>query len=97
MRRKEPMKDIVKTETRNAEGYEYKYYLLVSKSARVASFKLPLYSIKIEMKGNGQEFQHELSDIFADVGKAVTFFDEIVEGLVSPSELPFILEDKIMV
>ena len=35
-------------------------------------------------------------EIFADIGKAITFFDEIVDNLVTPIDLPYILEDRIL-
>ena len=96
MKRKEDTKEIIKEEIRRSDGFEYIYRLIVRKSARVASYKLPLYSIRIELNGNGKHTEYELTDIFADGGKAVTFFQEMVDNLVTPIDLPFILEDKIM-
>ena len=97
MKRNSGAKEIVKEEYRHSKGFEYKYCLTVKKSSKVASYNLPLYSIKVEMTADGKHTEHELTDIFADAGKAITFFDEMVENLVTPLDLPFILEDKIMI
>ena len=97
MKRKDMVKDIIRTEIRQADGYEYRYYLSVTNSAKVASYNLPLYSVRVEMIGNEKHSEHELREIFADSGKAITFFEEIVENLVTPLDLHFILEDKIMI
>ena len=89
--------EMIKREIRNSDGYEYTYELTATRSKKVASYRIPLYSIKVSMKGDGVNSEHELKDIFADGGKAALFFDELVENLATPLDLPYILEDKIMV
>ena len=97
MKQNDICKEIIKEETRYSDGFEYKYYLTSTKSRRVASYKLPLYSIRIEMTGGDKHTEHELKELFADAGKAITFFDELVKNLATPLDLPYILEDKIMI
>ncbi len=85
----ETIKDIVKTH----EGITYRYILLSSKSIKVASFNMPLYSIEIIMNKDGVETCHTTNDIFSDIGKALVFFDKLVDNLATPIDLPYILED----
>ena len=40
---------IIRKEIREADGARYCYRLVMSESNKVASYKLPLYSIEIEM------------------------------------------------
>jgi hypothetical protein len=82
----------------SACGAHYKYTLLVRESQRVASFRLPLYSVRIEMRSaDGRLTEAETGDIFADLGKAVVFFERLVDNLATPINLAYILEDAITV
>lgn len=75
---------------------EYKYYLIKRKSDNVCSFRLPLYSIKIELEASrGKISQHELSNVFANESKAIYFFDKLVENLATPLNLPYVFEDEL--
>ena len=79
-------------------GAHYKYTLIVKESRRVASFRLPLYSVRIEMRSpDGRLTEAQTGDIFADLGKAVVFYERLVEGLATPINLAYILEDAISV
>ena len=40
---------VIKKDVREADGARYCYTLIMSESNKVASYKLPLYSIEIEM------------------------------------------------
>ena len=85
----------IRSITREADGAQYKYSLYMKESHRVASYKLPLYSIKIEMRSNDNGFtEAESGDIFSDLGKASVFFDRLVDNLATPYNLPYIIEDS---
>ena len=84
---------VIKKEVCESEGAIYSYTLLMSESNKVASFKLPLYSVAIEMTDvNGQTTKAKTREIFADVGKAISFFRKLVENLATPLNLPYIIE-----
>ena len=86
---------VIKTETREVEGAVYHYSLIMSESNKVASYKLPLYSIEIEMTDcEGHKTNARTKDLFADVGKALSFFKKLSENLATPLNLPYIIEDE---
>lgn len=79
-----------------ANGASYMYSLIVKESDKVASYRLPLYSIKIEMSSaDGGHTEAQTGEIFADIGKAVVFYERLIESLATPLNLPYILEDAI--
>lgn len=81
--------------TRKGDCAQYKYSLYMKESHRVASYKLPLYSIKIEMSSEESGYtEAESGDIFSDLGKASVFFDRLVDNLATPYNLPYIIEDS---
>ena len=90
------MKDtVLKSEMREADGALYRYVLIMSESNTVASFKLPLYSIEIEMTdADGDVTNARTRELFADVGKALSFFKKLVDNLATPLNLPYIVEDE---
>lgn len=74
----------------------YRYMLTMNESRRVASYRIPLYSISVEMtKHTGEKTEAVAKDIFADIGKAVVFFDKIVQNKATPLNLYYIIEDEI--
>lgn len=86
---------VIKSETREADGAIYRYSLVMSESNKVASYKLPLYSIEIEMTDpEGQKTSARTRELFADVGKALSFFKKLSENLATPLNLPYIIEDE---
>ena len=92
---------LIETEigNRNIEdnGYIYSYTLIKRESKRVSSFRIPLYSIKIELtdpEGNKTEAQSD--DLFSDLGKAIVFFDRLVRNLATPVDLAYVVEDEIL-
>lgn len=86
---------VIRKEVREADGAKYCYTLVVSESNKVASFKLPLYSVEIEMTDkNGKTTSARTRELFADVGKAISFFKKLYENLATPLNLPYILEDE---
>ena len=97
MRRKEKTMDtIIRKEEREADGFNYKYELVMRESARVASYKLPLYSISVEMSKNEKTVTFaETNEVFSSEKKAIQFFDKMVRNLATPIDLPYILEDEL--
>ena len=93
---KTALKDkIIKQETKEADGAKYCYTLIMTESNRVASYRIPLYSIEIEMTDpDGNVTNAKTKDIFADVGKAIAFFRKLSENLATPLNLLYILEDE---
>ena len=86
---------IIKREVREEDGAKYCYSLVVSESNKVASYKLPLYSVEIEMTDKeGNVTNARSKELFADVGKAISFFRKLCENLATPLNLPYIIEDE---
>ena len=86
---------VIKREVKEADGARYCYTLIMNESNKVASYKLPLYSIEIEMTdAEGNVTNAKTKEIFADVGKAISFFRKLSENLATPLNLLYILEDE---
>lgn len=96
MKKTKAVKEIViKEDNIETEGMRYEYKLFVRESERVASFRIKLYSVKVKLTDkNGCETESELNDVFADIGKAVVFYDKLVDNLATPLNLHYILEDE---
>ena len=87
---------VIKKEIKEEDGAKYCYSLVMSESNKVASYKLPLYSVEIEMTDkHGNVTNARTRDLFADVGKAISFYRKLVENLATPLNLPYILEDEL--
>ena len=88
----------IRTAEVEADGISYTYTLSVSTSKRVASFRLPLYTIGVRMRcADGEVTEADTGAIFADIGKALTFYNTLVENYATPIDLHYILEDRITV
>ena len=96
MKKRRDVKEILmKSNTVVFEGASYTYSLSVRESNRVASYRIPLYSVTIEMlDADGRRTFAEARDAFSDVGKAIVFYEKIMEHLATPINLPYILEDE---
>ena len=87
---------VIKKEVRVLDGATYQYDLIVSESNKVASYMLPLYSVEIKMTDkNGKITCARARELFADVGKALSFFKMLYENFVTPLNLPYIIEDEL--
>ena len=95
MKKKDKTHEIVREELREAEGCTLRYRLIKKKSLKVASYLMPLYSIEVAIKRDGEWSKNTVENIFSDIGKALVFYEQIVENLASPADLPYILEDRI--
>ena len=88
---------LIRKEMRKDSGNLYEYSLYVNKSPRVASFGLCLYSIKIRLTlENGSVSEKIVKDIFSEGKRAVSFFDFILKNLVTPIDLPYVIEDALI-
>lgn len=89
------MEEIIRRVNIHDNENEYRYYLIRRKSDNVCSFRLPLYSIRIEFEASsGKTSQHELTNVFANEDKANSFFNRLVENLATPLNLPYVFEDE---
>ena len=89
--------EIIRHDTIENANATYVYSLITRDSKRVASYGIPLYSIRIEMTYDGVRTEAETGEIFADLGKATVFYERLRDNLAMPSNLPYILEDSITV
>jgi hypothetical protein len=44
---------------------------------------------------SGETTNADTSELFADVGRAIVFFERLVENYATPLNLPYIVEDEI--
>ena len=95
MKKNDTKREIIKDVTKTDNGIIYRYVLSARKSRKVASFQIPLYSIEVVMTKDGEVSRNSLEDVFADVGKALTFFEQISRNLATPIDLTYVFEDKI--
>ena len=93
MRSKKTEKEIIKDTTVTDGPIIYRYLLYASRSRKVASFNLPLYSIEIIMLKDGESSNCSSGELFSDVGKAISFYNKLKDNLATPIDLPFIIED----
>ena len=87
--------EIIKDATKIENGIIYRYILSAKKSKKVASFQLPLYSVEVIMTKDGEVTRNSVDDVFADVGKALSFYEYISKNLATPIDLTYALEDKV--
>ncbi len=88
----------VRSNNVETESEKYHYELIMKKSKRVTSYRLPLYSIKIHMTDSlGNVTEAEAQDLFSDIGKAIVFYQMLVDNLVTPIDLPYVVDDTLYV
>lgn len=97
MMQKEKLKDvIIRKEERTDERNRYTYLLIMRESSNVASYGIPLYSVRVELTDEtGRLSSAEIRDVFADAGRAIIFYEKLVRNLATPIDLAYILEDEI--
>lgn len=97
MKTKEKMKEtVVRVLERESEGYIYTYKLTVAESRRLSSFGVPLYSVNITMSGIEMGTTSATArEIFSDAGAAIDFFEKAARNLVTPIDLPYVIEDEL--
>ncbi len=85
---------LIKEESHTFDGAEYNYKLTVRISEIAAKCKLPLYSVEVTMKDKrGNTTKATCLDAFADIGRALVFFDKLVRYSVTPVDLAYVYED----
>ena len=95
MRTKEFKETVIKNASLSSDGIKYTYTLSVNISDKVASFRLPLYSLEVRMlMPDGKETRASAENAFADIGKALVFFDKALRNLITPIDLAYVLEDE---
>ena len=87
----------VRTEVREVEGIKYRYELTRRENRSVAGFGIPLYSFAVVMEftDTGKRSEGNTTDLFADSGKAMRFFEKLVDNLATPIDLAYIVEDEL--
>jgi len=97
MKQREKTKDtVIRREERSDGENKYLYELTVSESKSTASYRLPLYSIRVSMTmADGERSSAKAKKAFADAGKAILFYEKVVRNLATPIDLAYIMEDGI--
>ena len=97
MKREKIKTEIIKEDKIERDGCEYRYTLECKKSMKVASYRLPLYSVKICFKSeDGDSTECSSGELFTDVGRALVFYRRLVDNLATPIDLPYIVEDELV-
>jgi len=85
----------IRCDMREKDGATYEYHLSVKESQYVASYRIPLYSITVKMNSADYNGKAELADCFADLDKAIRFYEKLVTNLATPLNLVYVFEDRI--
>ncbi len=96
MRKKKKTVDTtIRTEERQKDGIGYRYELVMRESTKLVSYGIPLYTVLVKMTHeNGETTCADAKELFADPGKAIVFFEKLVDNLATPIDLPYIIEDE---
>ena len=87
--------NVIRREERIDEENRYLYELIMRRGDSVACWRMPLYSIRVNMTdAHGNEGTADAKDIFSDEDKALSFFEKLVRNLATPIDLPYVLEDE---
>ena len=79
----------IRTEVREIDGYRYTYTLMCTQDAQLSEYCIRIHLITPD----GEETAATCSEGMADGGRALLFFRLLVRELVTPIDLPYILED----
>lgn len=75
---------------------QYTYFLIKRESEISVGLRLSLYSIRVELEEEDCEISHcEISNVFVNERKALSFFDRLVRNLATPINLPYAIEDAL--
>ena len=86
---------VIRREIRSDDTHSYVYELTMSEGRHVSSFRIPLYTVKVEMTDRfGEKRTGKVRDAFADAGKAIMFFDKAVRNMATPIDLAYLSEDE---
>ncbi len=96
MKRSKIVNTIIRRDFKEEDGNKYTYELFMHEDTKTASYKIPLYSISLHMTDSkGNETTAGVKDLFADIGKALEFYEKLVRNLATPIDLRYIIEDEI--
>lgn len=88
--------EVVRRECVSDGENQYTYLLIKRESELVCSFRLPLYSIRVELiRASGEASHCEISNVFASETKAERFFDGLIKSQATPMNLPYVMEDAL--
>lgn len=89
--------NVIRREERTDAENRYLYELMMRRGDSLACWRMPLYSIRINMTdAYGNEGSADAKDVFSDEDKALLFFDKLVRNLATPIDLSYILEDEML-
>ena len=87
---------LIRKEERESDGYGYLYEIVMRRGESVACFRIPLYTVRVSLvHPGGETTSAEVTDAFADLGRAIHFFDKLVRNLATPIDLIYIHEDEL--
>lgn len=87
---------VLRREEKYDEFNAYSYELIMREGDAIASWRMPLYSIRVNMTdAKGVNRSADAKDIFSDINKAIDFFNKLVNNLATPIDLAYILEDEV--
>ena len=87
---------ILRTVQRSDGGFTYEYILSLGESTATSSFRIPLYSITVRLTApDGTVTERASHELFSDLSHALEFFDKISLALVTPINLPYVIEDEL--
>ena len=90
-------KKLIREEMWVNDGICYLYRLTLREGKSTADFRIPLYSIGVEMTDtDGRTTASEAKDIFDNCEKAIAFFEKLSRNLATPIDLNYIVEDEII-
>lgn len=99
MRKRDNTTDtVIRTDERTSDGNTYRYELVMRCGDGVACWRIPLYSIRVHLTlEDGTVTNAAVKDVFADLGRAVLFYEKMLKNLATPVDLAYILEDELTV
>ena len=96
MKKKKTIDTVIRQDFREDSENSYSYQLIMRENTHTASYRIPLYSIRVNMTDSDGEFTTaDVKDVFADAGKAINFYEKLVRYLATPIDLKYIVEDEI--
>ncbi len=95
MRKEKICDTVIRKDVMEEDGNQYIYELTLRQGSKTASYKIPLYSIKVVMRNSeGNSTSASVKDVFSDARAAIRFYEKIVKGLATPIDLRYIAEDE---
>ena len=86
---------VIRKDERRDDFNVYTYELTVRRGCDTASFRIPLYSVRASMTdAYGNTSTAAVPDAFSDAGRALNFYEKVVNHLATPIDLAYVLEDE---